>query len=56
MLRNDQSEYLNKGGNTSPEDQERAGKRSNEGTYYINNITNNIVVDQKHKEQGAESA
>lgn len=55
LLRNDQSDYMNKAGNTSPEDQDRGGKRSNEGTYYINNITNNIVVDQKHKEQAGEN-
>lgn len=40
----------NRGGHISSDDQERNAKRS-EGTYYINNITNNIIVDKKLKEQ-----
>lgn len=49
LLRNESPDYANRGGNISSDDQERNGKRS-DGTYYINNITNNIIVDKNRQE------
>jgi hypothetical protein len=41
-------------GNISSDDQEKQIKRSNDGTFYISNITNNIIMDKKgNNEQAA---
>lgn len=48
--RHESPDQGNRGGHISSDDQERNVKRS-DGTYYINNITNNIIVDKKLKDQ-----
>lgn len=50
VLRNESPDIANRAGQTngniSSDDQEQQIKRS-DGTYYISNITNNIIVDKK---------